>query len=248
MITLIETEFLKLKRSKTFYLVLLGAVAPAILMFIALLYIKFSNSHPVIMSEFYDMIIQTSVWFFNIILYSLVGGYIIANEYNNHTIKSIITAPISRTRFVIGKWITFELIVILLAVLSFAFSTVFGYVGGALEITSNVVGEAFNSYLTGSILLSLPMSIFLFLGFLFKNPTAPVIIGVVIGFSNTLLMGREFAALTPYLSPYLYLTGQLGKGVFASYGVVTPWAILVTVALLGVVLSLIYFKKADISL
>lgn len=248
MITLIETEFLKLKRSKTFYLILLGAVGPAILMFIALLYIKFSNSHPVVMSEFYDMIIQTSVWFFNIILYSLVGGFIVANEYSNHTIKSIITAPISRMKFVIGKWITFELIVILLAVLSFALSTIFGYVGGALDMTLNVIGEAFKSYLVGSILLSLPMSIFLFVGFVFKNPTASVIIGVVVGFSNTLLMGREFAVLTPYLSPYLYLTGQLGKGVFATYGLTTPWLILIGVTVSGILLSMLYLKNTDISL
>lgn len=248
MLALIETEFLKMRRSRTFYLILVGSVAPSILMFLALVYVNLTNSNPLLMSEFYDAIIQTSMWFFNIILYGLVGGYLIANEYRNHTLKSIVTAPVSREKVVLGKWLTFEILVVSLAILSFMFSTVLGYVGGAADATSSLMIAAFKSYIAGSFLLSLPMSIFLLLGFIFKNSMAPIIIAVIVGFSNTLLMGKKFAALTPYLSPYLYLTNQLGKGIYAGYGLLIPWSILMIVSAAGVLLSILYFRKADITL
>ncbi len=242
MFKLIQSELFKLKRSKLFLIVILSSIAPSGFMFLGL---HFGNVGPITMNTFLNEILLYSLMLFNIMVYALLAGHLIVKEYNDHTIKSILTTPVSKNGYIIGKFLSFELIVILLTIFSFILSVIFGYMGGATDITLNILEDYFIKFLAGNLLVSVVSTPFILISLIFKNIVPTVIAGVIMSLANSMLVNQIYAPLSPFCTPFLIVTNELGN---YSYGVNTPVLILILTSIIGLILSIVYFYKADVSL
>ncbi len=245
MLTFLQTEFLKLKRSKVFLLIILGSLAPALISFLVLLIYNSSNPTHLDMNFFLNELILYSILLFNIVLYSLLIAFLVVREYNDHTLKSVLVSPISRTKFIISKFVMFEILVILLAIFSFVIGVILAYIGGATSITFKIIFDNFVQYMISCTLLSIAMTPFLFISLIFKNSIPSVIVGVAVAFSNMLLYGQYLAPLSPYCSALIYGLHKMGE---YNYGNITPVLIILLTFVVGLILSLIYFNKKDVAL
>lgn len=245
MLNCLKTDFMKLKRSKTFLLIILGMIGPALLCFIVLLYFNSTTNISMTMDSFLSDLTMFQLLTFDVVVFSLLAGFLVVEEYKAHTLKSIITSPISRNKFILSKVLIFEILVILLVILAFIIAVIFGFIGGCSDISLNVIGEAFKKVILGSILLSLPMSLFFALSFIFKNVVPGVIGGVIVGLSNSMIYGSKYAALSPFCSPIMFVENNLRA---CGYGIDLPLAIVFATFALGVIIALVYFNKKDIAL
>lgn len=242
MLNFIQAEFYKLKRSKLTFIVLLGLFAPGLLMFTGLV---FGNVGPQKMEYFLSSINMYGLMMFNAIVYVLLASYLIVMEYNDHTLKSVLTIPISKTKFVLGKFAVFIMLVGLFTVVNFLVMVILGTIGGTTDITIDVIGKYFIEFLGGNLLLGISLTPFIFLSLLFKNVVPIVIGGVFVSLSNMFISESTYSPLSPFNSPYLIATNTLSH---YSYGTITPSMIIIITAVAGIVLSLIYFNKTDVYL
>ena len=105
MLTFIEMEFLKLKRSNIFMLSLFGAILPPLLMFIAVF--AFDEGHT------FDLLFKNVNMYmsalFAVMLFAIMISYLFGREYNEHTLKTMLTIPVSRGKFLLSKYVMFRL-------------------------------------------------------------------------------------------------------------------------------------------
>lgn len=242
MFNFIQSEFYKLKRSKLIFVVLLGLFAPGLLMFTGLV---LGNVGPQTMDYFLSSINLYGLMMFNAIVFVLLASYLIVMEYNDHTLKSVLTIPISKTNFVLGKFVVFIMLVVLFTVINFVFMVILGCIGGTTDINLDVILKYFVQFLAGNLLLGLSLTPFIFLSFLFKNVVPIVIGGVFVSLSNMFISESTYSPLSPFNSPFLIATNTLSQ---YSYGTVTPFLIIIATAVVGLLLSLIYFNKTDVYL
>lgn len=242
MLNFIQAEFYKLKRSKLIFVVLLGLFAPGLLMFTGLV---FGNIGPQKMEYFLSSINMYGLMMFNAIVFVLLASYLIVIEYNDHTLKSVLTIPISKTNFVLGKFAVFMILVGLFTVVNFVFMVILGSIGGTTDINLDIILKYFVQFLVGNLLLGISLTPFIFLSLLFKNVVPIVIGGVFVSLSNMFISESTYSPLSPFNSPYLIATNTLSH---YSYGTVTPVLIIIVTAVVGLILSLIYFNKTDVYL
>lgn len=242
MLNFIQSEFLKLKRSKLFLMVLLGMIAPAGFLYIGA---TFGNAGHFSIEGFLGYVNLYGLMLFDVIIFSLLASYLFVLEYTDHTLKSVLLTPISKNKFIIAKFLVFEIMIVLLALFNFAVSVGLGYLAGATDISLNILGDYLCKFLAGNILVSLVMTPFIFASLIFKNVIPTVIAGGIISLSNSMLYGQAYAPLSPFATPLLIVSNELGQ---YSYGTVTPVLILVLTIAIGLILSLIYFNKTDVYL
>ncbi|MDO5848119.1 MAG: ABC transporter permease [Methanobrevibacter sp.] len=242
MLDFIEMEFLKLRRSKFFIILILGILTPSFLMFLGLM---MGAMGPISMKFFLDQIVSVGIVLFNVIIYALLAAYLIVMEYNDHTLKSILTTPISKNKFILGKWVMVLILVFALTLITFIVSVVLGYAGGATDIDFNMLFNYFIQFVGANILLAVVITPFLFISLIFKNIVPGVIGGVIVAISNFIVYSTDYAPLSPFCSPFLIVCNELAP---YGYGVEVPLLIIALTGIFGLLLSMIYFNKSDVAL
>ena len=101
MLTFIEMEFLKLKRSNIFLLSIMGAILPPLLMFIATFAFDETQTFEMLFSSV-NMYMSA---LFAILLFAIMISYLFGREYNEHTLKTMLTIPVSRGKFLMSKYV-----------------------------------------------------------------------------------------------------------------------------------------------
>ena len=92
MLTFIEIEFLKLKRSKIFLLSLMGAILPPLLMFIAVTAFDEGGTFEALFTN----VNMYMTAMFSVLIFAIIISYLFGREYNEHTLKTMLTIQISR--------------------------------------------------------------------------------------------------------------------------------------------------------
>lgn len=246
MFNFIQMEFLKLKRSKIFLLTLGGGILTPLMMFVGLLKTKMDD--PTAIVSFQSVFADTNLYFlglFGIILFSVIVAYLFGREYNEHTLKSVLTVPISKTKYLFGKFSMYLIWLIILAIVNFSAALIFGFIGGADQFTFKIAFEALYHSILGSILLGLTMSPFIFLSIWLKNLVPAMICGAGMCLGNMLVFGQDWSPLFPWIAPYLLSSGDISQ---YTYGSLTPSLILLATFIVGLAISWIYFAKKDVSL
>ena len=90
MYNFIEIEFIKLKRSKIFILTLLGAIFPSFLLFLSAKFGEFTET--ITLETFLSQVNMYTSLIFVILLFTIIMSYLFGREYNEHTLKTILTA------------------------------------------------------------------------------------------------------------------------------------------------------------
>ncbi len=241
MLTFIEMEFLKLKRSKIFLLSLLGAILPPLLMFIAVTSFDEGQTFEALFTNV-NMYMSA---LFAVLLFAIIISYLFGREYNEHTLKTMLTIPISRGKFLISKYIMFLVWIVILTVVTSISTLIFGFAAGLEGFSINLFAESFAQLLYANVLLFLTFSPFVFISLFITNMVPAMVGGATLTLVNLMVHGQNWAPFVPWVCPYLIASGEIAEystSITVSYGI-----ILATFAI-GLAVSYIYFTKTDVSL
>ena len=241
MLTFIEMEFLKLKRSKIFLLSLMGAILPPLLMFIAVTAFGEGNTFELLFTNV-NMYMSA---LFAVLLFAIIISYLFGREYNEHTLKTMLTIPISRGKFLISKYIMFLVWIVILTVVTSISTLIFGFAASLEGFSINLFAESFAQLLYANVLLFLTFSPFVFISLFITNMVPAMVGGATLTLVNLMVHGQNWAPFVPWVCPYLIASGEIAEysaSITVSYGI-----ILATFAI-GLAVSYIYFTKTDVSL
>ena len=241
MLTFIEMEFLKLKRSKIFLLSLLMAALPSVLMFIA----TFAFDETQSFSMLFSTVNMYMSALFAILLFSIIIAYLFGREYNEHTLKTMLTVPISRGKFLASKYIMFLIWILILTVVTSVTTLAFGFIAGLTGFTVQLFINSLAELLFSNILLFLTFSPFVFLSLFITNMGPAMIGGASLTLVNLLVEGQTWAPYVPWTCPYLISSGEIAD---YSVGLMTPYIMIMATFLVGIVISYVYFTKKDVPL
>lgn len=241
MLTFIKMEFLKLKRSNIFLLSLMGAVLPPLLMFIAVFAFDEGSTFDMLFTNV-NMYMSA---LFAIMLFSIMISYLFGREYNEHTLKTMLTIPISRGKFLASKYVMFLVWILILTVVTSLSVLVFGFIAGLEGFTLKLFMDSFAQLLFANVLLFLTFSPFVFLSLFITNMVPAMVGGAGLTLVNMLIYGQTWAPYVPWVCPYLIASGEIAE--YATSPTVSYGVILVTF-LIGLAISYIYFTKTDVAI
>ena len=238
MITFIQMEFLKLKRSNIF---LIGAIIPPLLMFIAVSAFDEGNTFEMLLSNV-NMYMSA---LFAVLLFTIMISYLFGREYNEHTLKTMLTIPVSRGKFLISKYVMFLVWILILTAVTSLSTLVFGFIAGLDGFTVKLFIDSFGQLLIGNVLLFLTFSPFVFVSLLITNMVPAMVGGAGLTLVNLMIYGQTWAPYVPWVCPYLIASGEI-----AEYGIsiALPYGIILATFIIGLVISYLYFTKTDIAL
>lgn len=241
MLTFIEMEFLKLKRSNIFLLSMFGAILPPLLMFIAVF--AFDEGHT------FDLLFANVNMYmsalFAVLLFAIMISYLFGREYNEHTLKTMLTIPVSRGKFLLSKYVMFLVWILILTVVTSLSTLVFGFIAGLDGFSLKLFIDSFVQLLFANVMLFLTFSPFVFLALFITNMVPAMVGGAGLTLVNMLIYGQTWAPYVPWVCPYLIASGEIAEysiNIAVSYGI-----ILATFAV-GLLISYIYFTRCDVAL
>lgn len=241
MLTFIEMEFLKLKRSNIFLLSIMGAILPPLLMFIATFAFDETQTFEMLFSSV-NMYMSA---LFAILLFAIMISYLFGREYNEHTLKTMLTIPVSRGKFLMSKYIMFFAWILILTVVTSISTMAFGFVAGLEGFSIKIVVDSFLQLLFANVLLFLTFSPFVFVSLLITNMVPAMVGGAGLTLVNMLIYGQTWAPYVPWVCPYLIASGEIAE---YSASVTVSYGIILATFVIGLVISYIYFTRTDVSL
>ena len=241
MLTFIEMEFLKLKRSNIFLLSLMGAILPPFLMFIAVFAFDEGNTFELLFNNV-NMYMSA---LFAVLLFAIMISYLFGREYNEHTLKTMLTIPVSRGNFLLSKYVMFLVWILILTVATSLSTLVFGFIAGLEGFSLKLFIDSFIQLLFANVLLFLTFSPFVFLSLVITNMVPAMVGGAGLTLVNMLIYGQTWAPYVPWVCPYLIASGEIAgysTSISVSYGIILATFVI------GLIISYIYFTRTDVSL
>ena len=241
MLTFIEMEFLKLKRSRIFLLSLLGAILPPLLMFIAVTSFGEGNTFEMLFSNV-NMYMSAM---FAIMIFAIIISYLFGREYNEHTLKTMLTIPVSREKFLASKYVMFLTWIMILTVVTSISTLIFGFIAGLEGFSLKLFMDSFAQLLYANMLLFLTFSPFVFVSLFITNMVPAMVGGAGLTLVNLMVYGQNWAPYVPWVCPYLIASGEIAE---YSAGIGVSYAIILATFIIGLAISYLYFTRADVSL
>lgn len=241
MLTFIEMEFLKLKRSNIFLLSLMGAVLPPLLMFIAVFAFDEGNSFDLLFSNV-NMYMSAV---FAVLLFAIIISYLFGREYNEHTLKAMLTIPISRGKFLMAKYVMFLVWILILTVVTTLSTVIFGFIAGLEGFTLKLLVDSFAQLLFANVLLFLTFSPFVFISLFITNMVPAMVGGAGLTLVNMMIYGQTWAPYVPWVCPYLIASGVIAK---YSASITVSYGVILATFVIGLLISYVYFTKKDVPL
>ena len=241
MLTFIQMEFLKLKRSRIFLLSLAMAVLPALLMYIATFAFGEAQSFDAL---FTNVNMYMSI-LFAVLIFAIIMAYLFVREYKEHTLKAILTVPISRGRFLISKYMMFLIWILILTVVTSLSTVLFGFAAGLTGFTLKLFIDSFAQLLLSNVLLFLTFSPFVFISLFVTNMVPAMIGGASLTLVNLLVYGQDWAPFVPWVCPYLIASGEIAE---YNLSLMIPYVLILATFLIGIAVSYLYFTKKDVPL
>ena len=186
---------------------------------------------------------------FGFLLYILLATYIFNREYTEHTLKTVITTPLSRTKFIISKLVVIFIWMSILTLI-FYLSTIFvGYIGGATQLTTQSLMIFLKELYIADVLLFLLITPFIFITMLLKNIIPSIICGVAMVLANVMSIGDKISVYNPGTAVYLLSTYQpYINSLIYNQSPLIPFTVIILISIIGFILSWLYFTKTDITL
>lgn len=245
MLNIIKAELFKLKHSKILLFTMLCAFAAPFLTFFEFYSYKMTNSALTIsFEEIFNQTLLFDLGLFSIMLFLLIVSYLFLSEFRNNTLKLVLAVPVSKNKFILSKIAVFLLWVILIAILTFVGDLIFGVMASAYGFSLNLALSHLFNLIIGSFCLYLAIMPFIFVILVAKNIIPISICAFLLAVINILIYNMEYAIYSPWLAPALLISGEY---VNYSGNVLISVGIILAVAIIGIVLSLFYFNKKDIS-
>ncbi|MCE5173226.1 ABC transporter permease [Paenibacillus profundus] len=226
-----------------FMVSLIGAAAAPLMVFIGYLDYKAKKPDmPVLFSEAFS---QTNLYVLLLIgtlLYGVITAYLFNREYVEDTLKNLLTIPVSKISFIASKLVLLFIWILVLTLVAWGLTFILGWIGQYEGLSAGVLLQSLKQFLIGGSLLFLLSTPTIFVTFLFKNYVPTIIFTAVITMGNVALANREYKALYPWSAVHLIAD----NGFVPEYPPLYSYAAIIATAIIGLIATIVYFKKADI--
>lgn len=236
--TVINTEFIKLRKCKVLWCIPLCSLCPNILLFLVY---AFNKKFPIVIWEDYfkdvEMIINMLI---GIGLFSVLAGFIFSREYQENTVNSMFTYPISRMQFFVGKLIVMFILIFITLISAFILSVFSGLILKHETLTFSILLYYAKAYIFMVIMHFALIPIVAFLSIYNKSIIPPIIVGVSAITLNIIVINTKLNTLFPWSIPTILSPNENGR----TY---TNYALGITVLcasfIIGTILSIKSIRK-----
>ena len=248
MLNLITCELLKLKHSKMVLLSVLGVLATPCMMLAGALQMHFEYPDKIFtLADIYDNSLVYAMLLINFIVYVTVTAYLFSREYSENTLKMLLPIPVSRTAFIVGKFLVLFLWIMLLTIVTWAgilaLFSLYHVIFGMHSFSLNVAGLWLLKFLLGNILMFFTLSPFAFIAQKTKGLVVPMIASAVVVMSSAALSNQDMGALFPWTATYFLMDGRLES---IGYPIPLSIAIIFAISVVGLLATFRYFKGEDL--
>ena len=233
-----STELQKLKNCKILWAIPTISILPNFLVFLVY---SINSKYPIVVWKDYFLLPVFLInLFVGIGLFALLTGYIFSREYQEHMINNLLTYPIRRSNFFVGKLIVMLLIIAVTLFSSFFLSILSGVILKHEPLTTAVVFEYLRAYTLMVIMHFALVPIVAQLSISKRNIIAPIILGICTMVLNIIILNTPLNTIFPWTIPAIF-SPHVGGRTFTNYplGTVT----LLVTFIIGSVLSLNSLKR-----
>ena len=157
----------------------------------------------------------------------------------------MLTIPVSRTKFLISKYVMFLVWIVILTVVTSMSTVAFGFVAGLDGFSIGLAANSFAQLLYANVLLFLTFSPFVFVSLFITNMVPAMVGGAGLALVNLMVYGQNWAPFVPWVCPYLIASGEIAE---YSASITVSYGIILATFVIGLVISYIYFTKTDVAL
>lgn len=248
LVNIVSCEFMKLKRSKMVPICIAGVLSTPLLMLMEALQTHFDKPEAIFtLSDIYRDSVLYIMLIVNLMIYVAIAAFIFSREYTEGTLKTILPIPISRTKLLLGKFITLLLFIIMLTLVTWISTFI---VCGMYHLAFTLEGYHLSvamwwlpKYLLSGILMFITLSPFVFSAVKTKGFVTPMIGSAVIVMGSAALSNRDWGALYPWTATYFFVQN---KTISIGYSVWLSTAMILLVSLVGFFMTFYYFNKEDL--
>lgn len=248
MLNLVYCELLKLKRSKMALISVLGVLSTPCMMLVEALQVHFKYPEKSFsLADIYDNSLVYVMLLINFIVYVTITAYLFSREYTENTIKAILPIPVSRTNFIVGKFFTLFIWIMLLTIITWSgilgLFSIYHLLFGIDGFRFGVIVIWLLKFLLGGTLVFVTISPFAFIAEKTKGLVAPMIFSAVIVLGSAALSNQEIGALFPWTATYFLIDGRLAN---IKYPIPLSISIITIISILGFYITIHYFKNEDL--
>ncbi|GAB2571905.1 ABC transporter permease [Gracilibacillus alcaliphilus] len=238
MVNLVLAELLKLKRSSMFVISILGSVVAPFVVVIA----TFLNEPSTPFQDLFYNVNLYTVLIIGVPLYGVVTTYLFNREYVEDTLKNLFTIPVSRISFIMSKMLLLFLWIMFLTAIAWALTLFLGWLTQFDGLTVDLLLASIRQFAVGGLLLFILSTPIILVTLVMKNYVPTIIFTVVITLINVMSGNSEHRALFPWAA-----AGDIANHTLPpTYPPEYSYIIIAFTALLGFVVMVVYFQKADV--
>ena len=219
----------------------MGAILPPLLMFIAVTSFDEGQTFEALFTNV-NMYMSAM---FAVLIFTIIISYLFGREYNEHTLKTMLTIPVSRAKFLVSKYIMFLVWIVILTIVTSISTLIFGFAAGLDGFSIKLYADSFAQLLYANVLLFLTFSPFVFISLFITNMVPAMVGGAGLTLVNLLVYGQNWAPFVPWVCPYLIASGEIAE---YTTSITVSHGIILATFVIGLVISYIYFTKTDVSL
>ncbi len=200
MLNIIYSEFLKLKKSYILSVSLISGVIMSIFMVLGNLLAGIGMSF----EKFVWNIEQMNFSMLNIILFSLIAGYVFSREFTDKTDSILYTYPISRMKIFISKLITIYILIFLVYFIQCISMYLSYYIANGIVPSSTLIMTDIKANIVSMLFQFLLIPIPILIANISKNIMIPLVYGILSLISSGFIgADSPYAAYIPFMSPHV---------------------------------------------
>lgn len=203
--------------------------------------------HIITLEKIFDNSLIYVMLLMNFMIFVAILAYQFSREYTERTLKNLIPLPISRAKYVTGKYMILLFLILILTIVTWAgilaASFIYDATFGLKNFSSAIAFKWLLKLIAGGILMFLTISPFAYAAEKTKGLVIPMIAAAVIVMGSAALSNQDMGALYPWTAAYLLIKGRL---VYTGYPVSLSVAIIILVSAMGFCMTYHYFQKEDL--
>ena len=232
-----------MKNSKMFLLSLLGGIVSPLLTFFMILARQQRNPAETLTIE--SFLSQTHLFIAFLVgtmLFALITTYLFNREFEEDTLKNLLTIPVGRTQLVLSKLLILIVWIEIIMVYSFFMVILLGFIGGFEGFQTNLLLFFFKKYIFTGFLLYLLTPVITLITILFRTYIPSIAFSIFATLATLVIMNSKYIALYPWSIPVsMTMNNQQ-----LEYPILISWLIIIGVFIISLAITLIYFNKIDI--
>ncbi|ACL69232.1 bacitracin ABC transporter, permease protein, putative [Halothermothrix orenii H 168] len=220
-----------------------GAVSPVLTFFMLLSYRQQSPDRVVALEEFFDQTYLFIAVLVGTMLFALITTYLYNREYEEDTLKNLLTIPVGRGQLIISKMVILLGWVEVIMVFAYLMVIALAVAGSFSEITLKVMLAGLGKYLLTGLYLYMLTPVIILITLVFKSYVPPLAFSIAASLGTLIVMQSKYISLYPWSIP-IVLTKKFDG---LEYSIETSLLILIGVFVTGILASIVYFVKTDIN-